>query len=493
MPALIKEGPFCNVAACMTASRLMKSRFVHRFEREPQTYCLYHSLTQQKVYGGEILDALWRAFDQPCIASDAIASSSRYYDKQALAGIVDDLYNKGMLVEDNKRDIEQYTHLLQRGIESYRIGNTYFMPAGDCNLRCKYCFVENPLRDDHAGSLMEVETARKALEVYAKLTRDAEQINLTFYGGEPLLNKEVVYFSMKYIRELESIGRFKRPVVITLLTNGTLVDEKTVEAVRETSTHVAISLDGPGALHDKARKQIGGRGSFQNAKRAFDLFKASGITPGMSCTLHKYNIDHIDEIVDFIAELSPAGVGFNPLLPTEAGGNPADADFAFVTKQMLKAFLRLRELGIYEDRIMRRVKPFSEEQFHIKDCMGVGGQIVITPEGNIGPCQALYGVSKYFPYDVNELYSNIDIINSKTIYSDPLFSEWRHRFPLNMAACSDCFAIAVCGGGCPYAAQVTRGSIWEIDERVCTQARNSLEWMIWDTYKSMQEDVGEPA
>lgn len=464
--------------------RLIKSRFLHRFRREDQ-YCLYHALTQKKAYGGAILDALFLAFDKPRAASDAVRSLKDLYPESALNAVVNDLCSKALLVEDNKKDLGHFTALLRNAIDSCQISNTYFMPTGECNLRCKYCFVENPLRGDHAGSLMDVETARRALEVFAKLTRDAERISLTFYGGEPLLNKDVVYFSMNYVRELERTGRFSHPVNMTLLTNGVLVDGKTVNTVCETLTQVAISLDGPPNLHDAARKQVGGRGSFQAAKRAFDLFKASGITPGMSCTLHKYNVDRIDDIVDFIEEIAPAGVGFNPLLPTELGENPVDADPTFVTKQMLKAFLRLRELGIYEDRIMRRVKPFSEERFHLKDCMGVGGQIVITPEGKIGPCQAFYGVSDYFPYDVNELYDNIDSIDLSTIYADPLFNEWRYRFPLNMSICAECFAVAVCGGGCPYAAQVTRGSVWQIDERVCAQAKNSLEWMIWDTYDNM--------
>lgn len=471
---------------------LSKTKFLHRFERAGN-YCLYHSLTQQKVYGGAILDAIWCAFEQPRIASEVIESLSKIYPEETLAEIVSDLSTRGLLVEDNKRDHAHYTNLIKMGVNSYQICNTYFMPAGDCNLRCKYCFVENPMRGDHADSLMELSTARKALEVFAKLTRGAEKISLTFYGGEPLLNKEVVYFSMNYVRELERTGKFSSPVIMTLLTNGTLVDGNTVEAVRETSTQVAISLDGPRVLHDAARKQVGGRGSFDAAKRAFDLFKASGVIPGISCTLHKHNIRHIDEIVDFITGNSPASVGFNPLLPTESGENTEDADPAFVTEQMLKAFLRLRDLGIYEDRIMRRVKPFSEKKFHVKDCMGVGGQIVINPEGKIGPCQATYGMSGYFPYDVNDLYLKIDEIDSASIYENPLFNEWRYRFPLNMAACSDCFAIAVCGGGCPYAAQVTRGSIWEIDERVCTQAKNSLEWMIWDAYENIKKDKRDQA
>ena len=467
---------------------LTKTKFLHRFERAG-TYCLYHSLTQKKVYGGAILNAVFCAFETPRIASEVIDSLSEAHPEATLKEIIAELSDKGLLVEDNNCDRTHYSNLLKMGIHSYKICNTYFMPAGDCNLRCKYCFVENSTRGDHAGSVMEIDTARKALDVFAKLSKGAEKISLTFYGGEPLLNKKVVYFSMRYVRELERSGQFSSSVIMTLLTNGTLVDEETVQEVRETSTQVAISLDGPRSIHDAARKQVGGRGSFDAAKRTFDLFKASGVYPGMSCTLHRYNIEHIDQIVDFIKDVAPASVGFNPLLPTESGENPADADPVFVTEQMLKAFLRLRDLGIYEDRIMRRVKPFSEEKFHVKDCMGVGGQIVINPEGKIGPCQALYGISDYFPLNVDELHQNLDTIDSETIYKDPLFDEWRYRFPLNMSACSDCFAIAVCGGGCPYAAQSTAGSLWKIDERVCVQAKHSLEWMIWDTYENMKNQI----
>jgi uncharacterized protein len=181
-------------------------------------------------------------------------------------------------------------------------------------------------------------------------------------------------------------------------------------------------------------------------------------------------------------------MGFNLLLPRIGQQNACSAlNHEFAVHQLIRAFERLRQAGIYEDRVMRRVRPFVGQQPHLKDCMGVGGQIVVTPTGRVGFCQAYQGVNeqKYFPLEIAQLAEKGDQISAADIYSHPLFNEWRYRFPFNMKTCADCFAISVCGGGCPYAAEVTRGSIWEIDERVCHQAKNILEWMIWDTYEQM--------
>jgi uncharacterized protein len=404
--------------------------------------------------------------------------------------IIDDLVDNGLLIADAGRDTDPYRTLIRNGTTPPPIGLAYLMPAGDCNLRCRYCFVETPARGNHAHSLMTTDTAEKALQVFAKLTRGAENINLIFYGGEPLLNKQIVRLVMDRVRTMERVGTFERPVEMTLITNGTLIDRAIVEAMLRTGTKVAISIDGPHDLHDAARKEAGGRGSFAKAKRAYNLLQSSGLTPGISCTLNAHNIDHIDEIVDFVAELKPAGLGFNVLVPFECGGNPLDVDPVHATMQMLKAFGSLRQLGIYEDRIMRRVKPFTKQQVHLKDCMGVGGQIVVTPEGLVGPCQAFYGISDYFPFHVDQLHAGLDNLNAAALYRNPLFSEWLCRFPLNMKACLGCAAIGVCGGGCPYAAQANRGSIWEIDERVCSQAKTTLEWMIWDTFDNMNATSG---
>lgn len=428
------------------------------------------------------MESLYEAFRRPKRIDDVLNCLSIDYSKDLLNHVILDLRDQGLLIQSNSIDLQTYVKIFEAGIRQYPIKHMYFIPTSDCNFRCTYCFVEDVDRQ-FIPNRMTLDTAIKGLEVFAKLTEKAGDISITIYGGEPLLNADLVYSAMRCVRSLEEKSMFKKPVKMTLVTNGSLVDRKTVEAILETKCDVSISIDGPKNLHDTARKDMAGNCTFDNTISGYHMLQEAGADPGVSCTLHGFNVEHIEEITEFIVkELKPKGVGFNVLLPRINAGKHANYSYEFAASQLIRAFRVLREHGIYEDRMMRRVRPYVQNGFHLKDCMGVGGQIVLTPEGRIGPCQAFLGFDDFFPLSIDELHSRLPSISSEDIYKDPLFDEWRHRFPLNMKKCAECFAIAICGGGCPYASYVNHGSIWEIDERVCFQAKQIMEWMIWDTY-----------
>jgi uncharacterized protein len=336
---------------------------------------------------------------------------------------------------------------------------------------------------------MDTTTAEMAVTVFVKLSRDFAHPSVTFYGGEPLLNPKTTFFALRLLRQQEAEGRSAKGIRISLLTNGSLVNADAIRVFQETKPAISVSIDGPRSLHDAARVDEHGHATFDASLAGYMRLQDAGLKPGISCTLNGFTIGHIEEVVDFIIkDLRPNGMGFNLLLPQIDGKTPGpEFDHESAAQQLIRAFKRLREAGIYEDRMMRRVRPFLRRRAHLKDCMGVGGQLVVTPSGRVGPCQAFLGVDddKYFPLDIRQLAAKGNRLSSSTIYDEPLFDEWCHRFPLNMRQCADCFAISVCGGGCPYAAMVADGSIWKIDKRVCYQAKSILEWMIWDTYEHM--------
>ncbi len=300
----------------------------------------------------------------------------------------------------------------------------YLLPTNACNFQCKYCFIEDEMRNQ-TSIFMDTKTAENAIRTFAKLSQNAQTIRITFYGGEPLLNPKVTFFSLRFIRQLEKEGIFSKKTHVSLLSNGSLIDKETVKVFEETKPSISVSIDGPQILHDSARIDQHGNGTFNEALRGYRLLQDAGLNPGISCTLNAYTIRNIDKIVDFIInELKPKGMGFNLLLPQIKGITPcSDLDYEFASQQLIKAFKRLREAGIYEDRVMRRVKPYLSHYFHFKDCMGVGGQIVVSPSGKVGPCQAFLGIDdeKYFPLSINHLASELNNFRQILFSKSPFF------------------------------------------------------------------------
>ncbi len=466
---------------------LQRSRFVRLFKKD-DIVCVFHSLTRRMLFGGQALEELYEAFASPVTSRQAIDQLSYRYAQKQLKQVIKELKARSLLIQSQKEDTEAYLRQFHRAINQYHIHHMYLLPTSDCNFRCMYCFLEDTERP-FEPEYMNQETAEQAIRIFAKLARGNGPASVTIYGGEPLLNAKTTYFALRFFRQMQREGEFPDGLEVSILSNGSLVDEETVRVLKETNAGIGISIDGPRHLHDAARKDCIGAGTFDNALRGFKLLQREGLNPSISCTLNAFTIQFMDEIVDFIInDLRPGGMGFNLLLPRVGGTGPCtEMDHEFASHEIIRAFERLRSVGIYEDRMMRRVRPYVENRFQCKDCMGVGGQIVVGPTGQIGPCQALLGMDdkKYFPFHVSDFNIDDDSLTSDMLYSNSLFDEWRHRFPMNMSKCADCFAISVCGGGCPYASEIVKGSIWEIDERVCHQAKNILEWMIWDTYKNM--------
>jgi uncharacterized protein len=446
------------------------------------------------VFGGPILEDIFKAFAAPIQAQQVIDRYTDKYSVDTVQRIIADLSREALLVEDPRVDVRTYRREYYKALNQYHIQHLYFLPTNACNFRCTYCFVEDDQRN-LKPSYMDIPIAQMVLDTFARLSQEAGHASVTFYGGEPLLNPKVTFYALRRLRQLEEEERMPKLEPLSLLTNGSLIDGEAVREFQETRPNISVSIDGPQMLHDAARIDQCGRGTFAAALRGYRLLQDGGLRPGISCTLNTLTIEHMDEIADFIInDLKPIGMGFNLLLP-QSSSPPSSSSFdhEFAVHQLIRAFTRLRAAGIYEDRMMRRVRPFLSHQMHCKDCMGVGGQIVVTPAGRVGPCQAFLGVDdqRFFPLDIRELAAKGEQVSASDIYSNALFGEWCQRFPLNMEQCAECFAISVCGGGCPYAALVTDGSIWKIDQRVCFQAKNILPWMIWDTYENMKAE--EPA
>lgn len=459
---------------------LRLSRHAHTFKRDGYI-AIYHALLMEVVYIDTYSSDILTAFATPSSVASFLQSVPEH-KKETMRRLVNTLENLRLLVEtENKEDYFKGFSL--KPIFDLRI--MYIVPTDRCNLKCKYCYIENSFDSSHRYTSMKKGTLEKGVDLFFKESRPdgAESRKIIFYGGEPLLCEKLVVAGFEYIRNHAQ----SRNTEVHLITNGTLLTDSTIQSIRNCEINVAISMDGPPEVHDSVRSTSAGFGSYAMAKDAYTRLYQNGVTKlGISITIGAHNVDHLRDNVQWLIDDLPHvnGVGFNLVIDFPQSVNPLSVDPTLATKHILEAFEMLRARGIYEDRIMRKLVPFVKKQIHLKDCGAVGNQFVLAPDGSMGPCQAFLYSRKYFTKHVCDPV--IDFEN------DLSFKEWATRMPLRMPECLSCYAIAVCGGGCPYEGFVRTGSIWGLDENMCAHNRAFLEWAIWDAFaqKRKMQTVG---
>lgn len=446
---------------------MIVSRFVHAYRVNPACVALFHALTLETIVVPFPSDR------ENCDAKVVIASIN---DEE----IIRRLKLSAFLVSSKNKDMKQLARLSSLNTGSVDISIIYLLLAERCNLRCKYCFIA-PRTIQQKTASMSISTIDKTLKCVENWTEKDTPLTLQVYGGEPLLNPRGISFLLKTIARRITQKKIAQGTKVSIITNGTLITPSiaTELAQYREFLDVAVSVDGPEEINDRNRRYANHKGSYQKVCRGINLLKQAGLKPTLSCTLTSENVDAIEQIVDWIAEFAPPAVSFNTI--TDTCQFSMDSIYAQkVSEAMLYAFRIFRDIGIYEDRVMRKVKAFVEKTLYPKDCAGYGNQIVIGYNGDIGVCHGYMESRKYF-------VANVHHIAGFDPRSNDVFIEWSRRSPLNMSECLDCPGIGICGGGCACNADRRTGSIWNLDTTFCPHTLATLEWMIKETFQ--QDEV----
>jgi len=295
------------------------------------------------------------------------------------------------------------------------------------------------------------------------------------YGGEPLINERGLKRAILSILSFVERSQLPKKTDISIITNGTLLTREIAVFLKEHGVTVVISIDGPAALNlNRSQSHKTVRAIFAG----MELLHQVGAEFGISCTLGEESLRDFDQILEWI-DKTPAikSVGFNivrPIPPYAVSDDYGER----VAKALISGFEHLKRRGIYEDRMGRKFDAFVMGNCHPYDCAGCGSQIVVSPKGSVGICAGFLGTGKYFITDVKE--QSFDFRGSAE------FKYWGQRSPLNIAHCFSCPALAICGGGCPYYAEIKHGNLYDIDEVFCVHAKRTLEYLIWTFYKSLR-------
>ena len=417
------------------------SPFVHTYQITPEVVCLFNSINLKKVY----------------------LSKNKYNDlikdikEDKKTELVKRLIDIKMIVE---KDINK-EKIFERLQEYLKIDiiTSYIFLTDECNLNCKYCFEEKPkeyhnITKEDADEIAEIISRNASKRTYKEGGERPYQI--FFYGGEPLLKSEVMFYLTEKLEAIDKIN-----FAFAINTNGTLVTKNIAKKLKKHNFSVCVSLDGWEDINNCARIYRNGEGTFKDILRGIFILKDQGITPSISCTLSTHNYYLTPKIIEFFSYLGIKQVGFNILM-----GNQEDQKVSpkILAYYLFEGFKKASELNMTEDRIGERRYLFLLSEIpRTTDCVGCGQQICFFPNKEIGVCEAFYQNKKF----------SIRRTKSFNVNEHPLWKEWSKRSPFYIKC--NCPAVSICGGGCPYNSYLTYGSIWEKDKYFCEIMRETVK------------------
>ena len=454
------------------------SRFTHSYDLG-DAVALYHSLRMKPVY-----------LSKKALGSLQAWLASSFCDKaenapEEIRAEVQELAKFKILTQSEDED-DRVLQFVKSKIPAPVINVCYMIMSEQCNLACKYCFLGNNDCEKRSNFLLEnmsVETAEKAIKFFIRQIKesglDIEENKpvLIFYGGEPLVNFNVLEYVAKRINELRSEERCIRNIEMSMVTNGLLLDETRISRLSELGVAIAISIDGFTEEANSMRVDLAGTPVFSRILGKLDLCKKMGVNVSLSVTLSEETIKSTKDILKLVDTYDVKAFGFNIMMSSDTFVLPQSYNEA-AAQFIIDEFIELRERGIYEDRMMRKLKSFSKAQVYFSDCAATtGGQIVIAPNGQVGICHGCLHDKQFFVAHIND----DDFVAVK----DDTFIEWSQLTPINHEECLDCPALGICGGGCPVNAMHLKpgNTIHSIDERFCVHSKKTLEFFIRDLYR----------
>lgn len=459
------------------------SRFAHEFEMDDGSVALYHSLRMKPVYlSREAFESLqaWLA-SSFCNAFED-APSAIYNEVLEL--------KKWKILSRNEGEDEKVLEFIKSQIPEPAISVCYMILSEQCNLACKYCFLGNndqEKRSHFSLQNMSAETADKAIAFFLRqlnnsgLDFEKEKAVVIFYGGEPLVNYPILVHIAEKLIQLQKTEHCLKNLEMSMVTNGLLLDDKKIQKLKALGVGVAISVDGFTEQENAMRVDQGGKTVFNKILEKIARCQALGLNITLSVTLSEETIKNRENIIRLLRQYNIGALGFNIMMSSDTFVLP-DSYSDAAARYIIDEFVQLRELGIYEDRIMRKLDAFSKAKVYFSDCAATsGGQIVIAPDGQIGICHGCLQDKKYFVSDVDD-----ETFDCK---SNATYIEWSQLTPVNHEECLDCPALGICGGGCPLNAMYLKkgNTIHSIDTRFCSHAKMTLDFLIHDLYRAVRE------
>lgn len=313
--------------------------------------------------------------------------------------------------------------------------------AHDCNIRCEYCFASTG--DYHGGrKLMPLSVAKESIDFLLETSGKRKKLEVDFFGGEPLLNMDVIKSTVEYARKKEK--QYGKRIGFTMTTNATLLDDEKTDFINENMDNVVLSIDGRKEVNDRMRKFQDLSGTFDTILPKIKKFVEQRADKSyyIRGTFTANNLDFCEDVI-FLADNGFKEISIEPVVAEH------DEKYAIKEEHLEKIYQQYEELARKYVQYNNEGKGFRYYHFlmdldggpcvykRISSCGAGVEYFAVTPDGELYPCHQFVGNTHYLIGTVKEGINNKDLslkFAENTVY---------HK-----EKCSDCWAKFYCSGGC---------------------------------------------
>lgn len=347
----------------------------------------------------------------------------------------------------------------------------------DCNLRCEYCFAGEG--EYGAKGLMTLETAKAAVDFLIQASGNRRNLEIDFFGGEPLLNFDVVKETVAYARSKEAAAekRFR----FTITTNGLLLSDDKTDFINANMDNAVLSLDGRKEVNDRARKRVGGQGSYDTVVPAVQRFvekrqaQKTGNSYYVRGTFTSHNLDfaadvlHLRDLgfdqISMEPVVGPDGLDYSITdshLPRILAEYDVLAEAVAAAKGTPEAFIFFHFMANLENG------PCAKKR--ISGCGAGTEYAAVAADGSLYPCHQFAGLPDKERFRMGHVQTGItdkrpgDSLEQANIHTQD--------------GCGACFAKYFCGGGCKAAAYAANNDVGKPHALTCALQRKRTELAI---------------
>jgi uncharacterized protein len=344
--------------------------------------------------------------------------------------------------------------------------------AHDCNMRCKYCFAGE---GDYNGekSVMPVEVAKKAIDFVIANSGNRKNIEIDFFGGEPLLNMETVKETVRYAREKEQIHN--KCFRFTITTNGILLNDETNDYLNSTMDNIVLSLDGRKEVNDTMRVRRDGTGTYETILPKFKKLVSTRKDKDyyVRGTFTSNNLDFSKDVIH-MADSGFEQLSMEPVVLKDGSGFEIKAEHL---EKIFSEYEKLARMLLERKRANKGVNFFhfmidlDGGPCIVKRLRGCGSgseYLAVTPLGDLFPCHQFAGFQEF---KMGSVFTGID--------RPDIVDKFKKINVYTREKCRDCWARFYCSGGCTANAWQFKKDLSGVYEIGCEMQKKRIECALW--------------